>query len=140
MKIPDVNVLVHALRMDSPDHERCRVWLEQAVNSPRPIGLVGAVLAGVVRVVTNRRVYTQPSRRQDVLARLTELLGRDHAMKIEPGPAHWGLFQRVCQASDATGNLVADAWLAAIALEQGAVFVTLDRDFAKFADLNWELP
>jgi len=35
---------------------------------------------------------------------------------------------------------VADAYLAAIAIEQGAMLVSLDRDFARFDRLRWQLP
>ena len=32
MILPDVNVLLHAFRSDSSDHERCRAWLSGVVN------------------------------------------------------------------------------------------------------------
>ncbi len=38
------------------------------------------------------------------------------------------------------GNLVPDAWLAAIAIESGCEFITTDGDFARFPDLRWRHP
>ena len=35
------------------------------------------------------------------------------------------------------GNLVPDAYLAALALEQGAELVTLDRGFGRYPRLRW---
>jgi len=40
----------------------------------------------------------------------------------------------------ARGNLIHDAWLAAIAIEQGSTLFTTDRDFAKFPGLRWRHP
>ncbi|MEK7767726.1 MAG: PIN domain-containing protein, partial [bacterium] len=57
-----------------------------------------------------------------------------------PGPRHWGLFMDLCRKADARGNLVPDAWLAALAIESGCELVTTDRDFARFPGLHWRLP
>ena len=42
--------------------------------------------------------------------------------------------------SFAKGNLVADAYLAAVAIESGCELVSLDRDFARFPGLKWRRP
>jgi hypothetical protein len=42
--------------------------------------------------------------------------------------------------SDRTkGNLVPDAYLAALAVEAGCEWITADRDFGRFPDLRWTL-
>jgi len=40
----------------------------------------------------------------------------------------------------ASGPLVTDAQLAALAIEYGGVLYTTDRDFARFPGLRWENP
>jgi uncharacterized protein len=35
---------------------------------------------------------------------------------------------------------VTDAWLAALAIESGSQWITLDRDFARFPELDWRVP
>ena len=42
--------------------------------------------------------------------------------------------------SDARGNLVADAYLAALAIETGCTWITSDRDYARFEGLEWRAP
>jgi predicted nucleic acid-binding protein len=59
---------------------------------------------------------------------------------IRPGPRHWGLFVRLCRESGAEGDLVPDAYLAALAIEGGCELVTTDRDFARFRGLRWRHP
>ena len=40
----------------------------------------------------------------------------------------------------AKGNLVTDAYLAALAIEKGAELITSDRDFSRFPGLKWQAP
>jgi toxin-antitoxin system PIN domain toxin len=63
-----------------------------------------------------------------------------NAVAIEPGPRHWDLFERLCVQGGAKGNLVADAYLAALAIESGCEWITTDRDFARFPGLRWRHP
>lgn len=63
MVLPDVNVLVHAHREDSSDHDRCRAWLEAVASSDEPFALADVVLSGFLRVVTHPRVFSPPSTR-----------------------------------------------------------------------------
>jgi len=65
---------------------------------------------------------------------------RGGAGAVAPGERHWDIFGRLCREGGATGNLVPDAWLAALAIEWGCEFVTTDRDFARFPGLRWRHP
>jgi hypothetical protein len=38
------------------------------------------------------------------------------------------------------GNLVPDAYLAALAIESGSTWITTDRDYSRFAGLTWRHP
>jgi len=46
----------------------------------------------------------------------------------------------LCNEADATGDLVLDAVVGAIAVEYGCEVVTLDRDFARFASVRHRRP
>jgi predicted nucleic acid-binding protein len=59
---------------------------------------------------------------------------------VAPGPRHWGIFANLCAAVGAKGNLVPDAYLAALALESGSEWVTTDHDFSRFPGLRWRHP
>jgi uncharacterized protein len=140
MILPDVNVLVSAFRADSPQHRAHADWLTDVVNGPQAYGMAPQVLASFVRVVTNRRVFVRPSRLDDALSFAGTLLGQPHCQVIQPGARHWPLFVDLCGASKATGNLVADAWFAALAIESGCEWITTDRDYARFAGLRFRPP
>lgn len=66
--------------------------------------------------------------------------GPAHAVRIAPGPRHWEIFARLCRESNAKGNLVADAYLAALAIEFGCEWVSTDGDYARFKGLVWTRP
>lgn len=138
--MPDVNVLVAAFREDSADHRDMKAWLEDAVNGPDMVGLGDAVASGFVRVVTHRRIFAQPTPVAEAIAQIDSLLKADGVVRISPGRSHWGIFSHLCREADARGNLVSDAAHAATAIEAGATWVSLDRDFARFPGLTWTVP
>ena len=140
MRLTDVNVLIYAFRSDSPDHPRYRSWLESVVNAPEAFGVSPQVLAGVVRIVTHPRIFVRPSRRSEAFAFAQALLERPNASVVAPGERHWAIFEELCSASAATGNLVQDAWYAALAIESGCEWITTDRDYARFPGLRWSAP
>lgn len=135
--MPDVNILVYAHREDSPFHAQALGWLEDAANAQTPFALAEPVLSGFVRVVTHPRVFTRPSTLEEALQFAQCLAERRNAFRTRPGLHHWAIFVRLCQAAGVRGSLVADAYLAALAMEQGAEWVTTDRDFARFPGLRW---
>jgi toxin-antitoxin system PIN domain toxin len=138
--LPDVNVLVHAFRSDASDHKTCRRWLERVVNGEARYGMAPQVLSGVIRITTHARVFAQPSSLSEVLRFCKLLLAQSHCMVVQPGERHWEIFKRLCTEADARGNLVPDAWFAALAIEAGCEWITLDRDYARFPDLRWRIP
>lgn len=140
MILPDVNVLVNAFRRDTSDHARCQRWLESVVNGDSRYGMSPQVLGGVVRVATHPKVFSHPSDLDGVIRFCEVLMEASHCVLIQPGPQHWSIFSRLCKEADARGNLVSDAWFAALAIESGCEWITLDRDYARFTGLRWRLP
>jgi predicted nucleic acid-binding protein len=59
MILPDVNILVHAFRTDSYEHEVCRNWLDSVVNGDARYGMAPQVLSGVIRITTHPKVFTE---------------------------------------------------------------------------------
>jgi toxin-antitoxin system PIN domain toxin len=136
MRLFDVNVLVSAFREDSPMHPLFKKVLEESVNGPSPFGLSRTILSGFLRVSTHPRIFSPPTPLADALAFCDDLRTRSGFRWIEPGPAHWGIFSRLCRETNAVGNLVPDAWFAALAIESGSTWVTGDRDYGLFRGLE----
>jgi toxin-antitoxin system PIN domain toxin len=139
MLVPDVNVLVYAHRLDAPRHADARTWLEQAVAGAEPVGLSELVMSGFLRIVTNHRVFVDPTPPADALDFCSAVMRFPGVVPLRAGARHWPIFAGLCSALDARGNAVPDAFHAALAMENGATWVTTDHGFARFSGLKWSL-
>lgn len=140
MKCADVNVLLYAHRADLPEHRDYRSLLEQLGNGEEPLGLPEIVLSGFVRVLTNRRIFQEPTTPQAAWEAVDRLLEAPAAVRLQAGERHWGLFRQLADDIDARGNDVADAYLAAYAIDNNATWLSADRGFARFRRLRWSHP
>ncbi len=139
MILCDVNVYLQAFRSDAGDHARCRTWLDAVVNGPSRYGVSPQALSAVLRIATNPRAFTQPSSLEEALRFCDAVLAGPHCVSVQPGDRHWEIFRRLCLDAGARGNVVPDAWFAALAIEWGCEWITLDRGFARFPGLRWRL-
>ncbi len=140
MILADVNILIYAFRSDSQDHARYRGWLESVINGTEAYAVSPQILCSFVRVATHPRIYVHPSRLEDALAFASVLQGQPHATLVAPREDHWTIFESLCRQSAAAGNLIQDAWFAALAIESGCEWITVDRDYARFKGLRWRPP
>jgi toxin-antitoxin system PIN domain toxin len=137
---PDVNVLVYAHRAESPDHARYGAWLERLAEGIEPFGLPDLVGAAFVRIVTNARLWRQPTSPRRAVEFVERLRSRRACRVLHAGAESWPIFARLVDATSATGKLVADAWLAALVMEHACTLATCDGDFARFSELRWMHP
>jgi toxin-antitoxin system PIN domain toxin len=140
MILPDVNVLIYAFRADLPQYAICRPWLAEVISGEARFGLSPAALSAVVRITTNPRAFTTPSTIEEAFGFCDDLLGQPHCEIVEPGERHWDIFKRLCVETNTRGRRVTDAWFAALAIERGCEWITLDRDYARFPRLVWRTP
>jgi hypothetical protein len=140
MLLPDVNVLIYAHRLESPEHDRYAEWLARLAVGPEPFGLSELGASGFVRIVTNPNIWEEPTTTEDALEFIGRLRERSNARLLTHGPASWDIFADLCRAARARGKLIADAYHAALALEHGCELVTADSDFGRFAGLRYRHP
>jgi len=136
MIVCDVNVLLYAYDAQSTLHEPCRKWLGLALNGTEQVGLPWQSLLGFVRIATNARAYLRPMTGAQACAVVSAWLERPQVSIPSPGERYWGILQAQLQVARATGPMVSDAALAALAIEQGATLCTTDRDFRRFDGLK----
>lgn len=137
MLFSDVNILVHAIRPRvAPDGVAVRNWFLDALGGSESVGISEAVLSSMTRIVTQGRLYTDPATPQECMEFADALLATPTVLIVRPGPRHWAIFRHLVTTHRLRGNDVPDAYLASIAMEQGATFVTLDRGFARFDGLR----
>ena len=137
MIVPDVNVLVGAFHRDATGHEEHARWLREMVAGPVEIGLVDLVMVGFVRLVTHRRIFEDPAPTGAAMAFVDGLRRAPRARSLQStAGVHERFRQLVAVDVQVRGNLVPDAWIAAVALAHGAEVATRDRGFARFEGLT----
>jgi toxin-antitoxin system PIN domain toxin len=140
MRMADVNVLVYAERGEMAQHKACHAYVNDMVNGDENYAVTDFVTSGFVRLVTNPRVFRTPTPLDRALTFADQVRNQPHAVVVNPGARHWDIFARLCRQVGAKGGLVADAYLAAIAIEHGCEFVTVDPGFARFPGLRHHSP
>jgi len=132
----DVNVVLAAHRGDHPLHANVRPWFDRLLSGEEPFTVPATGWASFLRLATNRRIFEVPTPRADAFAFVESTAAQPHHLLVGPGPRHLALLRKLCDEADATGDLVPDAVIAAIAAEHGCEIVTLDRNFARFTSVR----
>lgn len=140
MQLLDVNVLVYAFRRESPEHEAYLTFVDSLVNGPQAFAVSDVVLSGFVRIVTHPRIFDHPDPIAAALEFVDAVRSASPCVVVAPGERHWSISRDLCITARVKGNLVPDAYLAAIAIEHGCELITTDQDFARFPKLRWRHP
>ena len=140
MILVDANLLLYAEDSRSPHHNRARSWWDGHLSGTDPVGLCWLVINAFIRIGTNPRVFEHPLLIEQALARIQSWLDQPPSRLIHPTERHWVVFQEMLTAGQASGNLVPDAHLAALALEHGCTLYSSDSDFSRFPRLKWRNP
>ena len=139
MIIPDVNVLVHAHRVEHPHHAACRRALDE-VSSTIPLGLAMPVVNGFLRLVTHPDVFRPATPMPTALQVVGEWASRPGFRWVGPKTGHFAIFRDLCLRYGAAGNAVYDLHLAALAIEHHAELWSLDLGFGRIRELRWVDP
>jgi toxin-antitoxin system PIN domain toxin len=129
----DTNILVHAHRRGTRYHDQGFALLKTLSEGPAPYALFWPSLYEFLRVVTHHRVFDPPSTPAEALEAIRDFLAPPLVRVLSETSRHALLLDRVLRESRATGSLIHDAHLVALALENGVhEILTLDADFARF--------
>ena len=140
MIFPDANLLLYAEDSLSKHHESARDWWDSVLGASDPVHLCWPVVNAFIRIATNPRLHERPLTPEEAIERVESWLQQPCVSVIGPTENHWPLFQSQLMESGASGNLVSDAHLAALAIEHACTLYSSDQDFARFPALRWINP
>ncbi len=140
MILVDANLLLYAKFSDLPQHPRARVWLEAKLNSPGRVGIPWESCLAFLRLSTNPRLFVRPLSAEDAWEQVLEWLDHPRVWLPHPVEDHSSILGGLITTTQATGNLIPDAHLAALAIGHGLLLCSADTDFARFPALRWENP
>ena len=137
MNAIDTNVLVYARREESPKHSRAVELLHGLAEGELPWGIPVFCIGEFLRVVTHRQIFNPPTSIDDASRAIDALLDSPSVRLLLPGERYWPLLGRLIRQSQATGNLVFDAQIAALCIESGVeALISDDRGFARFQGIT----
>ena len=140
MILTDVNILIYAFRKDTENHSEYREWLHRILNGSSQFGMSEMVLSSFIRICTHPKIFKNPCTIDEVFSFTDTIRNRPNCTIIFPKERHWEIFRNLCKENNVKGNLVPDAYFAALAIEWGCEWISTDRDFTRFKGLNWRHP
>ena len=140
MILPDINLLIYAHNLRSPQHQKALEWWNGCLQGQGGIALAWVVILGFIRITTHPGIFENPLPVGDALDRVEEWLTQPQVHLIHPPQAHFPTLSTLLKSLGTAGNLTTDAHLAALAIDRGLILHTTDADFARFPGLKWENP
>jgi uncharacterized protein len=140
MKILDTNVLLYCSDVRTEFHGRVQEFVSAALARDEVIALPWMTVLGFLRISTRRIAGRETLTREQAVAIIDTWLSHPNVSLLEPGPRHWQILREISEAAQARGDLIMDAHLAALAIENGAELCSTDTDFSRFPRLKWTDP
>src|SRR5579864_3598741 len=140
MILIDANLLLYAYDESSAEHSAARSWLDKVFSGKEQVWLSWVTIMAFLRISTNLRALRKPLRMPEACEIAAEWLQRPQVSLLNPGERHWQILQELLLHAQVRSQHVADAHLAALAIEHGATLCTHDRDFARFPGLKFTHP
>lgn len=136
MIVVDANILIYAYRSEAAEYAAARTWLERAFSGSEPVRIPWPAVNAFLRLMTKQSLFARPLTIEEAVAIVDEWFTTPAVAVVEPGPQYWPIFREVTRATQATGNLIPDAEIAALTIEHDATLYTADSDFRRFAGLR----
>ena len=138
MIIPDANLLLYAHDTRAKFHQKAKEWWEATLGGDELVGLASVTVFAFLRIGTNPRVYVNPMSVEDAIRYVKSWLSLPGVRLLESNYVFRTL--ALLEEIGTGGNLVSDAQLAAMAIEEGAILHTSDVDFRRFKGLKTFYP
>lgn len=136
MTILDANVLVYLHNSDAEHHGASWRWMEAALEAEELIGIPWHSFLAFLRITTAPGILQRPLRLGEASELIEGWLGNPQVVVPSPGRRFWKVLERLAEDSGTRGRGWSDAYLAALAIEQGAGLATFDRDFRRYRGLR----
>ena len=140
MRLLDVNLLVYATFSAMPRHREAKRWLDRLLRGREQVAFPWETLCGFVRIASNPRVFSPCLPVAAAWRHASAWLDCPCAWIPAATPRHRDILAGLLTLPGLPHKLVADAHLAALALEHGLVLCSADEDVRHFPGLRFEDP
>ena len=137
----DANVLLYASDETSSYHARARGFLEQVASGDELVYLFWPTVMAYLRIATHPAIFERPIAPADAAGNVEQLLALEHVQTVGEQDRFWTPYRRIAEEANARGNLVPDAHLVALMVENGVRTIwTHDRDYRRFPGIELRDP
>ena len=133
----DSNILVYAHNQSSKYHEKAKIQVYSLASSSIRWGIPIPCVGEFLRVITHRKVFTDPFTADEAISALNRLLQSPSLQLLYPTSDYLSLLTVAIKEVNATGNLIHDAQIAAVCRGNGVTtLLTEDGDFDLFNNFS----
>ncbi|MBX7116946.1 MAG: PIN domain-containing protein [Myxococcaceae bacterium] len=137
MKAIDTHILVYAHRPDVKWHEAAKRFLGACASGKEPWAIPFHCLVEFAAVVSNRRLWLQPSSPVNIRDQVDAWLESPTLEVLSDERGSWKMLAELMEQGRVEGGAIHDARIAACCLFNGvSQLCTLDRDFSRFPQLK----
>ena len=133
-------MLIYATHEFMPEHKLAKAWLEEVLNLQNRVAIPWSNLLAFIRISSNPRIFDRPLSTKEAVEQVKTWYSLENVWVPQPGKNYFEILTELLLQSNASGNLVSDAHLAALSIEHGLTLYSTDSDFAKFKVLKWVNP
>ena len=137
MIVPDLNLLLYAHNTGAKSHSTAHHWWADLLQGDETVGIPWVVATGFIRLMSNPSLLEPPLLPSAAADYIRHWFSHGHVSPLNPSDNHLAILSRFLNIPGSGPNLVADAHIAALALEHNATVHTADSDFGRFPGLPW---
>lgn len=137
----DVDVLLHASDRSSVHSARAVEFLAHCAEGPEVMCVAWPTVMRYLELATHPSIFARPLSPEEASGNIDALLGLPHVRALGEEDGFWNVYRQVSGSTPVRGNLVPDAYLAALLRQHGVTTLyTHDKDFRKFDFLRVRNP
>jgi uncharacterized protein len=133
----DANLLLYASDEASAFRPRANEVLAELAAGPAIVYLLWPTVMAYLRLSTHPSVFAHPLSPEEASSNIERLLRLPHVQSPGEQEGFWDVYRGVASDVDARGNLVPDAQLVSLMIQNGVRTIwTHDRDYRKFTGIE----
>ena len=137
----DTNLLVYAHRKDSPWNQAAQSCIRDLAEGRGTWAIPWPCIHEFLAIVTHPRIYDPPSTIDQAVDQVDAWMESPTLELIGETDDHWRVLEEQLGRGHVRGPMVHDARVAAQCVTNGVrTFLTADRDFSRFPELNVHNP
>lgn len=133
----DANLLLDASDEASEHHAQARSFLDDVAGGDEIVYVFWPTVMAYLRIATHASIFETPLPPADAVANIDRLLSLPQVQTVGEQDRFWPSYRRIAIESDVRGNLVPDAHVVTLMIENGVRTIwTRDRDYRRFPGID----